>query len=262
MISQEPTPEPTRLVDWMKEGSGWDTRPVSPLETMGLLAGVMAHEVNNMLGIMLGYSALMLKHLPPGEAHTDMEELSRAGLRARDQVAQFFAFRRLIGQQTTPWPLAPLLKGFVQFLRGVLPANMETLLRLEAQTAQVLSDPTQIHQLLIHLSRVVLHAMAGRGGCLTVVLEACSEEMTRVYPLPSGPCLLLTVIGVPSADGSPSESLPDGWDQSSGTVGPLAELSLLVERMGGLLSVPDRQKEAYALHVYLPRFQESPRHPS
>jgi signal transduction histidine kinase len=65
------------------------------MEAVGRLAGGVAHDFNNMLGVILGYAEMLKSKLPPGDRLLyDVLEIERAGLRSRDITRQLLAFSR------------------------------------------------------------------------------------------------------------------------------------------------------------------------
>jgi len=166
------------------------------LETVGRLAGGVAHEFNNMLSIILGYADLMRGRLPEGDPMRKyVDEIERAGGRVKDLTGQLLTFSR---KQV----IAPKVVN----LNGQLAAMIKTLGRLLGDEIRidffpgeglwsVLFDPMQLDQVLMNLGINARDAMPG-GGRLTVgTANVCMDEGSyeESISMPSGDYVCMTV---------------------------------------------------------------------
>jgi len=141
------------------------------MEAIGTLAGGIAHDFNNILTSVLGYTQLAQGDVPKGsQAERDLQEVVRAGRRARDLVGQILTFSRQTQQELKPLDPVPIVKEVMKLLRASIPATIDIRECIEKTEANVLADPTQIHQILINLCTNAAHAMTERGGVLDVTL--------------------------------------------------------------------------------------------
>ena len=167
----------------------WEGRPT--------LAGGIAHDFNNILTSVLGYTQLAQGDVPKGsQAERDLQEVVRAGRRARDLVSQILTFSRQTQQELKPLDPVPIIKEVMKLLRASIPATVEIRQRIDMTGANVLADPTQIHQILINLCTNAAHAMIETGGVLDVALTKVvldSVFASRHPEVAAGEYLLLAV---------------------------------------------------------------------
>ena len=174
-------------------------RRAQRMEAVGRLAGGVAHEVNNMMTIILGFSDL-LGRAPelPGNLEADVEEIRKAAGRAGKITQQLLAFSRQQVLQPVDLGLNGIVEELVPVLRLLLPANIRVETRLSPINAVVRADRAQLEQVLINLAFNARDAM-GEGGTIRIVVEArhLSEDAGRRLigmPFPPGRYALVSVI--------------------------------------------------------------------
>jgi PAS domain S-box-containing protein len=147
-------------------------RHTQKMEAIATLAGGIAHEFNNSLTAILGFSELALRKIPPDtRAHAQIQQVIKAGRRSRDLVHQILTFSRKTEQERRPLSFDGLLKEAVKLLRPTLPPTIELHECIASPTHQILADPTQLHQLVLNLWTNAVHAMSATGGRLDIRLE-------------------------------------------------------------------------------------------
>ena len=148
------------------------------MEAIGTLAGGIAHDFNNILGAILGYAEMVQDACPAHStvAH-DIEQVLKAGNRAKELVKQILAFSRQAKADQVPLQPALIIKEAVKMLRSSLPATITIRQDLSPDAGFILADPTQIHQIMMNLCTNALHAMELEGGILTVSLR--KKELGR-----------------------------------------------------------------------------------
>jgi PAS domain S-box-containing protein len=165
------------------------------LESLGTLAGGIAHDFNNILTGMLGYTELARLSVPAdSELQKQLGEVSKAGLRAKDLVAQILTFSRQGSSQLVPIDLAGPVEEAVRLLRASTPATIEIVSNLDSGTVR--ADSTQIQQVVLNLGTNAVHAMRGRTGRIAIALRRMSASpllAAEVSRLPEGPCMCLRV---------------------------------------------------------------------
>jgi PAS domain S-box-containing protein len=153
------------------------------METIGTLAGGIAHDFNNILTGILGFTEIASLALAEDHpAHNDLEEVRKAGLRAKDLVAQILTFSRQKGSQQQPLELSESVAEALRLVRASAPATIE--IERDLQTGRVRADPTAIHQIVLNLCTNAVHAMRGGTGKLTVHVTpiVCGEAITDTTP--------------------------------------------------------------------------------
>ncbi|MBW1911305.1 MAG: response regulator, partial [Deltaproteobacteria bacterium] len=139
------------------------------MEAIGTLAGGIAHDFNNILGAIIGYTEIAsLQVAEDNKAKESLNEVLKAGRRARDLVKQILAFSRKGEQERIPVQISLIVKEALKLLRSSLPTTIEIRQNIESDTGIVEADPTQIHQILMNLCTNAGHAMREEGGVLEV----------------------------------------------------------------------------------------------
>ena len=142
------------------------------MEAIGTLAGGIAHDFNNILGVIVGYAQMALLTTPEKtEMHLCMKEIFQAGIRAKDLVKQILTFSRQGSQERNPLLVKPVVEEALKMMRASLPTTIEIRHHCKPGLAPVLSDPTQIHQVVMNLCTNAGHAMQDVGGVLEVTLD-------------------------------------------------------------------------------------------
>jgi len=143
------------------------------MEAIGTLAGGIAHDFNNILGAMSGYAYLLEGDIEGNRAAQEsVTEILKAVNRAKDLVQQILTFSRQRESVRLVIRLDTVIKEAMKFLRASLPAHIQFNVQFGDEAPTVLANPTQIYQVVLNLATNALHAMEGRGGVLTLKLEA------------------------------------------------------------------------------------------
>ena len=134
------------------------------LDSLGVLAGGIAHDLNNTLVPVVALSETMLDELKPGDLNRPLLELIReGGERARDLVAQVLAFTRRDTVESTLINVRPFLEHSLGLLRAAIPSSIEIVADL-AQTAHVRGNRGQLHQIIVNLLSNAAQAIGDRPG--------------------------------------------------------------------------------------------------
>jgi signal transduction histidine kinase/CheY-like chemotaxis protein len=149
------------------------------MESVGRLAGGVAHETNNQMSVVLGAAAFVLARSDvPEAARADVEHIRKAAERTSSVTAQLLAFSRRQILRPVALELNALVKSWETVLRRVMGEDCTVLLRPEEGVAPIRADPGQLEQVLLNLALNARDAMP-RGGTLTV--ETYAAELTGDY---------------------------------------------------------------------------------
>ncbi|MDD5286618.1 MAG: PAS domain S-box protein [Desulfuromonadaceae bacterium] len=122
------------------------------MEAVGLLAGGVAHDFNNMLTVILGYTDLALARVDPAlKLHSDLEEISQAALRSSEITRQLLAFSRKQTIIPVVLDLNRTVESTLKMLRRLIGENIDLAWLPEADLSPVKMDPGQVDQILANL---------------------------------------------------------------------------------------------------------------
>ena len=235
------------------------------LEAIGTLAGGIAHDFNNILSAIIGYSELALDDLPKdNSASMNIEEVLKAGERAKELVKQILTFSRQRETERRPVKIDLIIKEALKLLRSSIPSSITISNRIDSSTCTVFADPTQIHQVIMNLCTNAYHAMLPNGGNLTVSLEQLYLDtgfISRHPPLHEGTHVRLTVSD--TGCGMDQETLKRIFDpffttkeKTKGTGLGLATVHGIVTDLGGAIFVTSTIGKGSSFELYLPIFGE------
>ncbi|WP_419662210.1 two component system sensor histidine kinase, hybrid [Desulfosarcina variabilis str. Montpellier] len=140
------------------------------LETIGMLTGSIAHDFNNILSAILGYSEISLQMaVDNSELQGYLKRILSASNRASNLVKQILNFSRKGEQDVRPVQIKHIVDEALALIRASLPVTITIERQLNSE-AFVLCDATQIYQILVNLCSNAGYAMREKGGVLTVRL--------------------------------------------------------------------------------------------
>ena len=243
------------------------------VEAIGTLAGGVAHDFNNILSIIMGYSALLREDLPDnGELRENLDMVERAARRARGLVEQILAFSRASDPVPRPIVAQPVIEEGLGLLRSTLPATIEIRSDIDCGAAKVLADPVQLQQVLVNLCTNGAQAISDGGGDGGGVLDVSLKEVShtaspggrpenlpsgRLETLPSGQYLKLSVRDNGGGmDAATAEHIFEPFfttkDRERGSGLGLSVVHGIVVERGGAVAVESAPGEGAAFDVYLP----------
>jgi len=236
-------------------------RKAQKMEALGTLAGGTAHEFNNILGIIIGYSDLAKMEL--GDDHCiarHLEEVLKASQRAKEIVQQILTFTRQQKDQRELMLLHPIVADAVKLLRTTLPEKVEIVTDIAPGASAILGNPTQIHQVLINLCTNAWHAMKDGAGLIrmtqrTVTLD---ETASALHPaLHAGPYVRLSIED--NGTGMDTATLARIFEPFFTTKGPgkgtglgLAVVHGIVQAHDGAVVVQSQPGQGTTFHLYFP----------
>ena len=159
-------------------------RHAQKLEAVGQLAGGVAHDFNNILTAVLGYSDLLLHRLSPDDPNRHaVEEIHRGGKRAASLTRQLLTFSRRSPVQPRIVDLNGAVEDLLPMLERLAGEDIEFQLNLSPAIGRVRVDPSQFEQIVVNLIVNARDAMAD-GGVLRLTTErvTLSDLETRGMP--------------------------------------------------------------------------------
>jgi len=135
-------------------------RHAEKLEAIGSLAGGIAHEFNNILTIIIGYTEMALEKYP---GVSELSEILSASERARTVVGQMLSFSQQAHIEPRPTEPHIIVKEAVKALRTSLPPDVVIQEDIDPECGTIIADSTQIYQVLKSLVNNAVYAMDQKG---------------------------------------------------------------------------------------------------
>jgi PAS domain S-box-containing protein len=155
-------------------------RESQKMQAVGTMAGGIAHDFNNILGAILGNVELARADLPPGSAAlVSLEEIDKAGRRARALVRQILTFSRNEAPRRKALDLSEVVQETQRLLRVTLPPLIDLNLHLGTNIPMVLADETQVEQALLNLCTNAIHAIADGRGRVDIHLASLQPDLRK-----------------------------------------------------------------------------------
>jgi PAS domain S-box-containing protein len=184
-----------------------DTTPVRKLESelqqtrkmesIGTLAGGIAHEFNNILGIIIGNTELAIEDIPDYSPASDcVKEIREASLRAKDVVRQIMSFARKTPADRIPIEIGVVVKDSLKLLKSIIQKSIVINEKILCTSEVILGNKTEISQVLMNLCKNSEYAMKGGIGEIEVSLEPVSlntRSVSEYEDLEAGEYVKLTV---------------------------------------------------------------------
>ena len=143
-------------------------RQAQKMEAVGRLAGGVAHDFNNVMTVILGYSAVLLQELSQNSsARHFVQEIQRAGERCAALTSQLLAFSRKQMLHPVSLDLHRVIRDLMALLKSLIGEHITIVLQLDAAPRWVKVDAVQLEQVLLNLAVNARDAMP-HGGTLTI----------------------------------------------------------------------------------------------
>ncbi|ATC62742.1 hypothetical protein CMV30_01480 [Nibricoccus aquaticus] len=231
------------------------------MEAIGTLAGGVAHDFNNILTAIYGYSEIAKMDAGENDAvRNSLDAIVKAARRATSLVRQILTFSRQQPQQRSVVQMGTIVGEVLTLLRATLPATIEIKYLSARECSSVLADATQIHQVLMNLGTNAWHAMRDQAGRLEIRLEDFDVDREFVQARPAlrpGRYVRLSV----SDTGSGMDQATQAriFEPFFTTKGPgegtglgLAVVHGIMQGHDGAITVYSQRGEGTTFHLYFP----------
>jgi nitrogen-specific signal transduction histidine kinase len=234
------------------------------METVGKLAGGIAHEFNSIMTAIIGQSELLLGDLPPGNPLIkNMTEISKAAERAATLTRQLLAYGRKQILQPEILDLKAVVAGMENTLLHLMGRNVEVRYSFAAGVKSVKADAGQIGQVIVNVAMNAADAMPN-GGKLTletanVTLDA--DYVSRFPELKAGEFVMLAIgdTGAGMSDEVKARVFEPFFTTKGvggGTGLGLATCHGIVKQSGGHIAVYSELGRGTTLKIYLPQVEQ------
>ncbi len=240
------------------------------MESVGLLAGGVAHDFNNILMVQKGYCELMRADLHlDGQVLEGLTQVEACADRATALTRQLLAFSRKQSLQPVVLDLNELLDDMVDMLRRVVGEGIALEIHSNTFVAPIKADPMQLEQVFVNLAANARDAMP-EGGLLTIEVAAVDLEPGSHYcrlGAPIGPNIAVAVTD--TGVGMDVETRRRIFEpffttkgEGKGTGLGLSTVYGVVQQSGGSVTVESETGKGTTFRVFLPRVHDRLRHSS
>ncbi len=234
-------------------------RQAQKMESIGRLAGGIAHDLNNLLSPIIGYCELLLCNFDPQDRKREsVNQMLGAGLRAKNLVHQLLAFGRKQKLENRPVNLNHVLADFEKLLRRTIRENVEIDFIISPVDLIVMADIGQVEQVIMNLSVNAQDAMP-EGGVLRIKTELAEmdETFAKAHPeaTPGQYALLVVSDTGCGMDEETREHLFEPFYSTKGDRGTglgLATVYGIVKQHGGHVWVYSEAGKGSVFRIYLP----------
>jgi PAS domain S-box-containing protein len=239
-------------------------RQAQKMEAVGQLAGGVAHDFNNMLNIILGYSQIALMKIEPSSPlNANLQEIMSAAQRSSDLVRQLLAFARKQTIAPKVLDINDTVTGMLNMLRKLIGEDIDLLWMPVANLWPVKMDPVQVDQILANLAVNARDSISGVGK---ITIETGKEEFDDSYcaqhaGFVSGHYAMLAVSD--NGCGMDKETCEKIFEPffttkeiGKGTGMGLATVYGIVKQNNGFINVYSEPGKGTTFKIYLPRHEE------
>ena len=229
------------------------------LDSIGRLAGGIAHDLNNILAPILMAPAVLREAVADPSAHEVLDAIETSANRGAAIIRQLLTFSRGSGGERQPVQLRHIVRDMLAITRETFPKNIETRTDLPTEPWLVQGDATQLHQVLMNLCVNARDAMP-EGGTLTIALENVELDADAVAghdDCAPGPHVLLGIFD--TGTGIPPEHHDKVFDPffttkevGKGTGLGLATVLGIVRSHRGFVALHSEPGAGTQMRVYLP----------
>jgi PAS domain S-box-containing protein len=233
------------------------------MESVGRLAGGVAHDFNNMLSVILGFTELALRKVDPSlPLFADLAEIGKAASRSADLTRQLLAFARKQTIAPKDIDLNETVSGMTNMLRRLVGEDIDLIWKPEPHPWPVMADPSQIDQILANLcvnARDAIHDV----GVITIETKNIAIEKAFCADKPGfvpGDYLRLSVSD--TGKGMDKKTMGQIFEpffttkaMGKGTGLGLATVYGIVKQNNGFIDVESRPGQGTTFTLYLPRHE-------
>ncbi|MBF0224606.1 MAG: response regulator [Desulfobacterales bacterium] len=239
-------------------------RQAQKMEAIGTLAGGIAHDFNNILSPIIGYTEMTMVYCSEdSDICGNLEQILKAANRAKELVKQILTFSRWSESEKKTLNIKPIIKEALQLLRASLPTTIEIKKSIK-DCGLIISDPTQINQIIVNLCTNAYHAMEPNGGKLIVSLNEIllsEEDVDVLLECKAGRYAKLSVTD--TGHGMPKQTIERIFDPyfttkdaTKGTGLGLAIVHGIVKNHNGFIRVYSEINKGSTFDIYIPIIED------
>ena len=233
------------------------------MESIGLLAGGVAHDINNKLCVILGNAELVLEDMDPQDAmRRHLEVIKQAGNQSADITRQLLAFARQQAIQPRVLDLNETVSGVLRMLGRLIGEDIELSWIPGEDLSPVKVDPTQVDQILANLCVNARDAIEGTGRLTIETANVTLDEAYCAGKLGFIPGDYVQLVVSDDGCGMDSKVLEHVFEpffttkaSGKGTGLGLATVYGIVKQNSGFINVYSEPEQGTSIRIYLPPFK-------
>jgi len=231
------------------------------MEALGTLSGGVAHDFNNMLMPIMGYTEMLIDdHEENPETKSSLNEILKAASRAKKLAEQILTFSRRSKMQFLAIDVVKIIEETIPLLRASIPTSIELRQDIENINYQIMGDATQFQQIILNLCTNAFHAMDKDNGWISISLHAKQINELSLWNgenLPAGRYLRLSIAdNGHGIDSETQERIFDPYfttkEKGKGTGLGLSMVLGIVNRFNGGILLQSTPSEGTRFDIFLP----------
>jgi two-component system, cell cycle sensor histidine kinase and response regulator CckA len=231
------------------------------LETIGALAGGLAHDYNNILSTIFGYSEMLLEELPENSSSTEkVTRIMTAIGKAKSLTDQILTFSRQVDQEKIPVSVVEVLKETMGFIKSGKTGNIVFTEDILETDKLVMADPTQLFRVFLNLITNAIQALNDKAGSIIVKLKLVDGDTVRNClnkNIVADDYILVTIEDTgegmdPSLIGRIFEPYFTTREMGKGTGLGLSVVHGIISEIEGEILVSSKKNKGSVFSVYLP----------
>jgi len=234
------------------------------MESIGTLAGGIAHDLNNILAPIMMSIELLRENMHDDESEKILRTIAISARRGADIVRQVLSFARGIEGQRVEIQPKHLVKDLSQIIRDTFPKDVRLDFFVPEDTWTILGDPTQVHQVMLNLCVNARDAMPNGGDLSIRVENRVLDEHFAAMHIQAKPGRYVEIIVTDTGAGVPPENLDKIYEPffttkelNKGTGLGLSTVMAIVKSHNGLINVYSELGRGTVFHVYFPAMEMS-----
>jgi len=251
----------TDITERIKENE--KLRHAQRMDALGKLTGGIAHDYNNMLGIILGYAEILEESVKEDPKLSEYAyEIRHAGERGAQLTKRLLNFSRNKVSKSECLDINQLLRDSESMLKKTLTARIDVVMSLDDKLWPVWMDTSDLEDAIVNMSINAAHAMDGHGqltiGTKNLHIDRDSSNFIDLVP---GDYVMLSVRDTGSGmDKVTKERLFDPFYSTKGERGTglgLSQVYGFVERSHGVIKVYSEEGHGSRFMLYFPRYEDN-----
>lgn len=229
------------------------------MESIGTLAGGIAHDLNNVLAPILMSVELLRSKVEDDAGRHVLDLISSSAVRGADLVRQVLTFARGVEGQRINLNLAHLVKEMEQIIHETFPKNIQFSLNMKDDPWVITGDPTQLHQVLMNLCVNARDAMPDGGRLTLTVMNVLLDVVDPMQDPDFKPGAYVAMIVGDTGRGIPAEIRHKVFEpffttkeHGRGTGLGLSTVTGILKSHGGFIDLVSEPGEGTLIKIHLP----------